>query len=53
MNRATVGQEVRTILGVLPTQQTGVVTRRNGEYVYVRMPNGAEIEFYDCELEAA
>lgn len=53
MTRAAIGQKVRTRSGVLPIQQTGVVTRRNGEYVYVYMPNGAEIEFYDCELEAA
>lgn len=51
MKRINVGQRVRTVVGVLPMQRTGVVVRRDGAYVYVRMSYGAEAEFYDCELE--
>jgi len=42
-----VGDRVSSIHG------SGVVTARDGYYVYVRLDNGTDIELYDCELTKA
>jgi len=56
MNRyPKVGEEVEVILYQgkdLEHDRIGVVQRRNGEYIYIKLnKTGVEVECYPCELK--